>query len=166
MTLEDFEHTARHLRPKIHKMAYRFFQNTEDAEDVEQEILMRLWMRAESLDPEGAEKLAVIATKNLCVSMLRLRKGKNMLPVDENISIEDGVQPDSQMRAEDCQTMLEKAIGMLTNSERRLVLMVQQEELNTREISIITGIQIRSVRTMLSAARKKILKQLTQWNNH
>ena len=34
MTLEDFEQTARRLRPRIHKMAYRFFQNTEDAEDV------------------------------------------------------------------------------------------------------------------------------------
>lgn len=166
MTLEDFEHTARRLRPRIHKMAYRFFQNTEDAEDVEQEVLMRLWMRGESLDPEGAEKLAIVATKNLCVSMLRRRKGKNVLPIDENISIADSIQPDSQMRAEECQAMLEKAIGMLTNSERRLVLMVQQEELDTREISIITGIQIRSVRTMLSAARNKLLNHLTQWNNH
>ena len=48
MTIEDFEYIARRLRPKIKKMAYRFFQNSEDAEDVVQEVLMRLWMRGDS----------------------------------------------------------------------------------------------------------------------
>lgn len=165
MTIEDFEYIARRLRPKIKKMAYRFFQNSEDAEDVVQEVLMRLWMRGDGLDKEGAEKLATTATKNLCVSMLRKRKSRIKLPIDESLTIEESVLPDTHMSTEEYQMMLENAIAKLTKTEQRLVHMVQQG-LDTAEISIITGIQIRSVRTMLSAARNKLLKHIIQWNNH
>jgi len=166
MTLEEFEHIAHRIRPKLQKIAYRFFQNSDDAEDVVQEVLMRLWMRGDSLNPAEAEKIAITATKNLCVSVLRRRKSRVELPINENISIEDGIQPDTRMTADEYQAMLEKAIGKLTKAERRLVQMVQYDDLNTKEIAIITGIQIRSVRTMLSAARNKLLKLLTQWNDY
>ena len=166
MTLEEYEYIVHRIRPKLKKIAYRFFQNSEDTEDVVQEVLMKLWIRGGELNLEEAEKIAITATKNLCVSMLRRRKDRIELSINENMTIVDSVQPDTRMKAEEYQAMLEKAIGTLTKTERRLVKMVQQDDLNTKEIAIITGIQIRSVRSMLSAARKKLLKLLTQWNEH
>ena len=161
MTLEEYEYIVHRIRPKLKKIAYRFFQNSEDTEDVVQEVLMKLWIRGGELNPEEAEKIAITATKNLCVSMLRRRKDRIELSINEYMTIVDSVQPDTRMKAEENQ-----AIGTLTKTERRLVKMVQQDDLNTKEIAIITGIQIRSVRSMLSAARKKLLKLLTQWNEH
>lgn len=166
MTFDDFEHIAHHIRPTILKIAFQFFQNRDDAEDVVQEVLMKLWLRYGKVDYGEAEKLAIIATKNLCVSTIRHQKLCEHIPITDNLNVVSLEPPDAQLKAEEYAVLLEKAIHTLPRSEQRLIYLMQQEGLDTNEISIITGIHIRSVRTMVSAARKKILKQLTQWNNH
>lgn len=166
MTSDDFEHIVHHVRPTILKTAYLFFQNKDDAEDVVQEVLMKLWLRYEKLDYGEAERLAIIATKNLCVSTLRHQRLCKQIPINDNLNAISTEPPDSRLKAEEYAVLLDKAIQTLTRSEQRMIYMMQQDGLNTNEIAIITGIQVRSVRTMVSAARKKILKQLTQWKNH
>ena len=166
MTFNDFEHIVHRVRPTILKTAYQFFQNKDDAEDVVQEVLMKLWLRYGKLDYVEAEKLAIIATKNLCVSTIRQQRLREHVPITDNLDIVSVEPPDAQLKAEEYAAILEKAIHTLTRSEQRLIYLMQQEGLNANEIAIITGIHVRSVRTMVSSARKKILKQLTQWNNH
>lgn len=166
MTFNDFEHIVHRVRPTILKTAYQFFQNKDDAEDVVQEVLMKLWLRYGKLDYGEAEKLAIIATKNLCVSTIRQQRLREHVPITDNLDIVSVEPPDAQLKAEEYAAILEKAIHTLTRSEQRLIYLMQQEGLNANEIAIITGIHVRSVRTMVSSARKKILKQLTQWNNH
>lgn len=166
MTFNDFEHIVHRVRPTILKTAYQFFQNKDDAEDVVQEVLMKLWLRYGKLDYGEAEKLAIIATKNLCVSTIRQQRLREHVPITDNLDIVSVEPPDAQLKAEEYAAILEKAIHTLTRSEQRLIYLMQQEGLNANEIAIITGIHVRSVRTMVSSARKKLLKQLTQWNNH
>ena len=166
MTFNDFEHIVHRVRPTILKTAYQFYQNKDDAEDVVQEVLMKLWLRYGKLDYGEAEKLAIIATKNLCVSTIRQQRLREHVPITDNLDIVSVEPPDAQLKAEEYAAILEKAIHTLTRSEQRLIYLMQQEGLNANEIAIITGIHVRSVRTMVSSARKKILKQLTQWNNH
>lgn len=166
MTFNDFEHIVHRVRPTILKTAYQFFQNKDDAEDVVQEVLMKLWLRYGKLDYGEAEKLAIIATKNLCVSTIRQQRLREHVPITDNLDIASVEPTDAQLKAEEYAAILEKAIHTLTRSEQRLIYLMQQEGLNANEIAIITGIHVRSVRTMVSSARKKLLKQLTQWNNH
>jgi RNA polymerase sigma-70 factor (ECF subfamily) len=166
MTFNDFEHIVHRVRPTILKTAYQFFQNKDDAEDVVQEVLVKLWLRYGKLDYDEAEKLAIIATKNLCVSTIRQQRLREHVPITDNLDIASVEPPDAQLKAEEYAAILEKAIHTLTRSEQRLIYLMQQEGLNANEIAIITGIHVRSVRTMVSSARKKLLKQLTQWNNH
>jgi len=166
MTFNEFEHIAHHVRPVILKIAYRFFQNKDDAEDVVQEVLMKLWLRYGKIDYGEAEKIAIIATKNLCVSMARHQRLRDHVPITDNLEIESVEPPDAQLKAKEYAAMLEKAIHTLTRSEQRLIYLMQHEGLNANEIAIITGIHVHSVRTMVAMARKKLLKQLTQWNNH
>ena len=162
----DFEYIVHHVRPTILKTAYHFFQNKDDAEDVVQEVLVRLWLRYGKLDYGEAEKLAIIATKNLCVSTIRHQKLRKHIPITDNLNVESVEPPDIQLETEEYAALLEKAIHTLTRSEQRLIYLMQQDGLNTNEIAIITGIPVQSVRSMVSAARRKILKQLAQWNNH
>jgi len=166
MTFNDFEHIVHQVRPIILKTAYQFFQNKDDAEDVVQEVLMRLWLKYGKLDYDEAEKLAIVATKNLCVSTIRHQRQRAHIPITDNLDIVSLEPPDAQLKAEEYAALLEKAIQTLTRSEQRLIYLMQQDGLDTNEIAIITGIHVRSVRTMVSAARKKLLKQLAQWNNH
>ena len=69
MTIETFEHIARKLRPLLQSIGHRFFADPSRADDVAQEVLMRLWLMRERVNVEqGVEPLAVRMAKNYCVN--------------------------------------------------------------------------------------------------
>ena len=68
MTHAEFEHIIPHLRPLMVRVGRDFFGNAEDAEDVAQDSLIRLWTYCEKLDAQrNLEALAVMVAKNICV---------------------------------------------------------------------------------------------------
>ena len=69
MTQEEFKDEVGRLRPKLLGVARRYVGD-EDAEDVVQDVLLRLWqMLAELRLPIDA--LASVLTRNMAVSLLR-----------------------------------------------------------------------------------------------
>ena len=69
MTQEEFMEEARRVRPQLLLVARRYLSD-DDAEDVVQDALLRLWqMVGEVRRPMDA--LASVLTRNLCISQLR-----------------------------------------------------------------------------------------------
>ena len=50
MTPEAFEHIAQRLRPLLLSVGKRFYMDNDKAEDVAQEVLMRLWLMRNRID--------------------------------------------------------------------------------------------------------------------
>jgi RNA polymerase sigma-70 factor (ECF subfamily) len=142
------------------KIALDFFQNQEDAEDAMQEVLLRMWLR-DGLPNDNYEALAVRATKNVCVSMWRKQKLRRMETIDtDNDTSMDSGSSDSQVLTQEQAQRIEQAISRLPRSEQRLIRLKQEADLEADEIAVITGIPVRSVRSMISSARHKLLKLL------
>jgi RNA polymerase sigma factor, sigma-70 family len=159
MTTENFENLIRELRPVLYKVAFNFFHNKDEAEDTTQEVLMKLWMKRNDLN-EQVRSLAIIATKNLCVSKWRKQKLRASASLNENTCDLQGGEPtNAHLMAEEQKQMIEQVISHLPRSEQRLMQM-RQQGMENEEIVAITGIPIRSIRTMLSSARKKMIQQL------
>lgn len=148
------------IRPRMMKIALDFFQNQEDAEDAVQEVLLRMWLR-DGLPNDNYEALAVRATKNVCVSMWRKQKLRRMETIDaDNDTSMDSGSSDSQVLTQEQAQRIEQAINRLPRSEQRLIRLKQEADLEADEIAVITGIPVRSVRSMISSARHKLLKLL------
>lgn len=148
------------IRPRMMKIALDFFQNQEDAEDAVQEVLLRMWLRDGSPN-DNYEALAVRATKNVCVSMWRKQKLRRMETIDaDNDTSMDSGSSDSQVLTQEQAQRIEQAISRLPRSEQRLIRLKQEADLEADEIAVITGIPVRSVRSMISSARHKLLKLL------
>ena len=164
MTAQEFEHIARMLRPQMMRVAWDFFRQTEEAEDVVQEVLMRLWMRVQ--DEETREEnwmaLAIKATKNQCVSTWRKQKLRQAEQIDDNLSRCGDERADTALLAEEERAFIDNAISRLPRSEQRILRMKQKTDLSSDEIASIIGMPVRSVRTILSSARRNLLKLLKQ----
>jgi len=70
------------MQRKLYAFALRVLQNSEESEDVVQEIFVKLWrMRGELGTIRNREAFAMTMTKNLCIDKL---KKKRMLSLDED----------------------------------------------------------------------------------
>ena len=160
MTPTEFEHIALQLRPRMMRVALDFFHNEEDAEDAVQDVLVKMWKREWKPD-DDIKALAVRATKNQCVSMARKQRLRQSIPLEEGahrcLSPEE---TDQAILTREQSMMIELAISTLTHSEQRIVRMKHDKGLDAEQIAIIIGIKLNSVRSMLSMARKKLIKKL------
>lgn len=162
MTHQEFEHTLLKMRPKMMSIATKFFHNEKDAEDIVQEVYVRMlkrgWQQGDDL-----ENLLIRATKNLCVSVWRHQKLRETEQLEGIREPEACHTADTPLLQQEKQESLEVAIQRLPPSEQRLIRM-KGDDLSLDEISTQTGIPKRTVSVMLSTARKRLLNILETKN--
>ena len=160
MTTTEFEHIAQQLRPQMMRVALDFFPSEEDAEDAVQDVLLKMWKRDWKPD-DDIKALAIRATKNQCVSMARKQRLRHVTPLEKDVhECISSVEADQAILTREQRMMIEIAISTLTHSEQRIIRLKQDKGLDAEQISIITGIKLASVRSMLSMARKKLIEKL------
>ena len=81
MTQTEFEHKLIGMRPQMLRVAMDFFHNEEDAEDVVQEVYVRMLKRGWR-QGDNVEALGIRATKNLCVSVWRRQRLRESEPLE------------------------------------------------------------------------------------
>ena len=171
MTQSEFEQTLLKARPKMMATAMRFFHDKEDAEDVVQEVCVRMLERGWR-EGDNTEALLIKATKNLCVSVWRKaspvpsKGGENHSSASTfSPPLEgSGEAADAHLLLQEQHQLLEQAIDRLTPSEQRIIRM-KGEELSLDEMAEKTGIAKRTLSTMLWQARKR-LQTILKITNH
>lgn len=151
MTQTEFEHLLLQTRDKMMLVAMSFFHNREDAEDVVQEVCVRMLERGWK-SGDNTEALLIKATKNLCVSVWRRQK----LRETEPLIMPSEASADTPLLQQEQRKQLEQAIAELTPSEQRFIRM-KGEELSIEEMAEQIGVSKRTASTMLWQAKKRLL---------
>ena len=156
MTQQEFEHIAQQLRPLLLHIGQQFFGNSDNAEDIAQETLMRLWQLRDRIEPEvELEPLVIRMAKNLCISEWRRRQVRNSVSLSKQEAITNETIS-RQLEANEAIAQLRSALTRLKPTEQRLFRMRHELEMDITEISAVTGIAPRSVSAMLSTAKRKL----------
>ena len=66
MTTEAFQQQAGELRKQLVSIAHKYMGNTDEAEDIAQDAMVKLWLMREQLTLPIAG-MASIVTRNLCI---------------------------------------------------------------------------------------------------
>ena len=164
MTQEEFEHIAPALRELMLSVGRSFFGNDDDAEDVAQEGLVAL-LRFKDRMESGArhDALAIRVAKHCCMDIVRKRKSSPLvLGTKENGAWgeERGASPHEDLEAKELHEAVNKAVQHLKPSERRLFEMRQIEGLELDDIAKQTNIAKPSIKSIVSAARKKVFEEI------
>jgi RNA polymerase sigma-70 factor (ECF subfamily) len=147
------------LRHSAFRLANALLKNREEAEDVVQDILLKLWMLKDEMNEvENLKAYLLRMTRNNSLDKLKTKKINTIsLEAMENkayysFSVEE-LQSDRYKRAL-------VAICDLPEMQRTVLQMRDVEGISYQEISNILEMEESAVRTNLSRARKKVREAL------
>ena len=150
---------AKLMRPALLRMAIRYLEDSDEAEDAVQDALLKLWFLRDRLDQyRSVDALAIVITKHLCINRLR---GTRIEKVDleQGISIGGGENPEMKLVEEENMQEILEVIGTLPDLQQSILRMKHLEGFEVEEIARLTGSTPVAVRTNLSRARKRVKEQ-------
>lgn len=156
MELKEFKITVLPLRGKLLNYARKMTEDTEDAEDAVQEVLIKLWSKRQELEQyRSIEAFAMTLTHNICIDMWRSKRNGN-LPLDNVQAASPAGTPERLLEMKDEMRLMHEIIDSLPRLQRIILRMKDIEEYETEEIAEITGCGPEAIRSNLSRARKKV----------
>ena len=171
---------ARWQRP-LHSFAYRYLQNTADANDLVAEAFVRLYQQRERLRPDTRLSAWLFTTlTNLCHNHHRWKRRHPTVALDATASTRDGAQgrttpnhelsseqpePGAALERDETLAAVRAAIERLPHDLKVTLLLHHYDQLSYREIGEITGCSERGIETRLYRARLLLREMLTSQLN-
>lgn len=160
--LYAFEQIMRLYERRIFGYVIRHVNNREDAEDITQEVFIKLYKKFESYNEEQTFTtwLFTIAT-NTIYDFLRRRRGKQDLLIvdDPDQSFETADKTDAY-KAVEAFVDVEQGLSKIKTTYRTVLLLFYRDELTCEEIADALKIPVGTVKTHLSRARKSLKEVL------
>ena len=161
----DHDRFERLLRPhlqRLYKLAYRFTGQRDDAEDLVQDVLLKLYPRLEEI--QKVEKLGPWLSRVLYRHFIDKLRHQQRSPVDYiddeqpfyETHADDGDQPIDLLESEITQENLNQALARLNDDQRLLVLLHDVEGYSLQEIHFIQDVPVGTLKSRLSRARNKL----------
>ena len=161
MDAKEFKDRVLPVSQRIFQFAQRILKNQHDAEDVVQEIYLKLWDNRAQLDQvRSIEAFAYRMTRNLCLDKLKRMKPQYYDDREEGAYRFDEADvapdPENKLELKDTMERINHIVGQLPEQQRTLLQLRDIEGLEYGEISEITGLEINTIRVGISRARKKV----------
>ena len=147
------------LRDKLHRIAMRYLQNDEDAQDALQDTWLKLSDKGDMETSQEARNKLVAVLRNNCIDQLRK---KRTVPID---SIGSSDVPQCSMDIEDIERLEHLLQQQLTPLQRQILNLVTHDGCDYEQIAKRLSMSVEAVRMNMSRTRKKIretLKKLDQ----
>ncbi|MFZ5517860.1 MAG: RNA polymerase sigma factor [Candidatus Zhuqueibacterota bacterium] len=163
-----FNKNVAQYKDLIFSQAYYFTGNTDDAADVTQDVLLKLWNYQERIEPNAVKSWLLKVTRNLCIDLSRRR---NELPAsrlganaDEQESLldqaPDETNPEQIAIQMDLKDKLFQAIQTLPPKIKDAIIMREIHDQKYEDIAAAMDIPVNSVKVYLHRGRKMLFKYL------
>lgn len=167
MTNGGIELEAARHQHRVFSFAYHLLRDREAAEDVTQEVWVRLLSRPpEEVDGRGLAPWLLRVTRNLAYDLLRslrVRRGTGLAELDAPDALEltdDEAGPDALAEAGQFRRRLTAELGRLDEPYRSVVILREIEGLAYQEIADILEMPLNTVRVVLHRGRRKLRERL------
>jgi RNA polymerase sigma-70 factor (ECF subfamily) len=141
-------------------------QHNEDAEDMVQEVFLKLWtMRGTLNQYDSLEAFAMRMTKNMCLNKLKANKTHMVDIAQQNMQTATAFT-DAEMEASHAAGLMAKIINLLPPQQRLVIQLREIEELEIEEIAEIAELTVNNVRATLSIARKRVREIYTNYERN
>lgn len=149
------------FKNKLYRFALSIVDNTFEAEDVVQEVLIKIWKKKdEFLQIENKEAWCMTVTRNLAIDKRRGRKAIHE-DVTEHYDISDNTStPEQLAEFNDTLARIKKVMETLPPDQKEIIHLRDIEGCSYNEIAEIIGIPVERVKVNLHRARKSLRSQI------
>ncbi len=146
------------LKNKLFRTALRITQNRQEAEDIVQNTLIRLWDKRDEWDGiKSVEAFAFTVCRNMALDSLK-QAGRDNLPLDDTstVSLSAGDDPLQKLTQRDNLAKIEAILNSLPEKQRTCMQLRDIEGLAYKEIASILSITEEQVKINIFRARKAV----------
>ncbi|MBS1858258.1 MAG: RNA polymerase sigma factor [Acidobacteria bacterium] len=167
---DAFEKFVEHFRSKLFRYSWLMCGSPEDAEEVAQETLLKVFQSIDQLrDPEHVRSWVYRIARNAC--LMQRRKSvfapTEELPADEVPLADETVPADDRLLQNELRNVIERVVMELSPTYRPVVVLRDLEGLSTEETAEILGLRIDVVKTRLHRGRAAMKEKLDCYiHNH
>lgn len=149
------------FKDKVYRYALNIVGNTMDAEDIIQELLIKVWQKKEQFEEiENKEAWCMTVTRNMCIDKLRGRKQSSADVSDYHFLSDSATTPDQALEQKDSLTRVMKIVNELPESQKEIIHLRDVEGYTYKEISEMTTLTEDQVKVNLFRARQKLKEKL------
>jgi len=151
----------------IYNISYRIMGNAEDAKDISQEAIIKIYKNIKNC--ENIEHMRAWVSKithNCCMDELRRRKRKITDSLDAAIDSDDGEyarqitdpsgDPEEELLRKEINKHIQDGLDMLSGDRRALIVLRDIQGLSYEEISEITQTPLGTVKSRISRGRETL----------
>lgn len=149
----------------------RMLGNNSDAEDIAQQVFVRVWKSAKRYVPRAKFTTWLLKiTRNLVFNELRRQSRHPQVPLhpesaeeERPIRDEDTIAPDASLLEQELQKAIDAAIAALPEAQRLAVILRRYEELSYEEIAETLEQSVSAVKSLLFRARTELRTSLSRY---
>jgi RNA polymerase sigma-70 factor (ECF subfamily) len=162
MDKSAFELNARSWREKALEVILHYGAGKDEAEDIAQDVMLRLWQMHDELEQyRSIEAIVALIAKHLLRNHQRRKPSETL---DEAIVVSLNTSPHEELENKENDEWLSAKLQQLPTTQRTLLYMRQVERKSHEEIATLLGIEITSVSTLLARARRTLLEEIKRRN--
>jgi RNA polymerase sigma factor (sigma-70 family) len=161
-TPPTWEDVVRDHSARVYRLAYRLTGNSHDAEDLTQEVFVRVFRSLSTYSPGTFEGWLHRITTNLFLDMARRRQRIRFEGLDEETARIGGAEPTPAQAFDDrhLDGDVQAALKALPPEYRAAVILCDIEGLSYEEISDTLGIKLGTVRSRIHRGRAQLREAL------
>ena len=163
----DFRHDILPLKDKLYRLSLRITLNHQEAEDIVQDTLIKLWNKRESWEEiESIEAFAMTICRNISLDHIRLHDNQTATLEAAAIDRPDrALNPLEQMQQKDNLERVRQLVDSLPEKQRSCMQLRDFEGMSYKEISQVLGISEEQVKISIFRARKTVKEAFEEQNN-
>jgi len=165
MSLEAFKSRVLPAKDKMYRFAYRLLKDEEEAKDIVQEAMIRVWKKKEDMHTYlNMEAWCMRIVRNLSLDRIK-SKQFNLDRLEDGFDLKtSAINPEQHTEIDDTMENIHNFIARLPEKQRQIMQLRDIEGFSYNEIGDILNLDANNVKVNLFRARKSVRKDLLNIN--